>query len=135
MTEKEQGTIYLNTAQYSVEHDEIEQYRISHRQSEECREAIDKAISENFDGMRLKDGFIPELIDKFGMERVQYILATTIRENLGDGRYSLENKGWAENIAVSESQDERRNCCLRSHPAVIDGVVNSFKKYMRYNDF
>ena len=88
MTEKEQGTIYLNTAQYSVEHDEIEQYRISHRQSEECREAIDKAISENFDGMRLKDGFIPELIDKFGMERVQYILATTIRENLGDGRYS-----------------------------------------------
>lgn len=135
MTEKEQGTIYLNTAQYSVEHDEIEQYRISHRQSEECREAIDKAISENFDGMRLKDGFIPELVDKFGMERVQYILATTIRENLGDGRYSLENKGWAENIAVSESQDERRNCCLRSHPAVIDGVVNSFKKYMRYNDF
>lgn len=135
MTEKEQGTIYLNTAQYSVEHDEIEQYRISHRQSEECREAIDKAISENFDGMRLKDGFIPELIDKFGTERVQYILATTIRENLGDGRYSPENKGWAENIAVSESQDERRNCCLRSHPAVIDGVVNSFKKYMRYNDF
>ena len=135
MTEKEQGTIYLNTAQYSVEHDEIEQYRVSHRQSEECREAIDKAISENFDGMRLKDGFIPELVDKFGMERVQYILATTIRENLGDGRYSLENKGWAENIAVSESQDERRNCCLRSHPAVIDGVVNSFKKYMRYNDF
>ena len=135
MTEKEQGTIYLNTAQYSVEHDEIEQYRISHRQSEECREAIDKAISENFDGMRLKDGFIPELIDKFGKERVQYILATTIRENLGDGRYSPENKGWAENIAVSESQDERRNCCLHSHPAVIDGVVNSFKRYMRYDDF
>ena len=135
MTEKEQGTIYLNTAQYSVEHDEIEQYRVSHRQSEECREAIDKAISENFDGLHLKDGFIPELIDKFGSERVKYILATTIRENLGDGRYSPENKGWAENIAVSESQDERRNCCLRSHPAVIDGVVNSFKRYMRYDDF
>ena len=73
--------------------------------------------------MRLKDGFISELVDKFGMERVQYILATTICENLGDGRYSPENKGWAENIAVSESQDERRNCCLRSHPAVIDGVI------------
>ena len=36
---------------------------------------------------------------------------------------------------MSKSQDERRNCCLRSHPAVIDGVVNSFKKYMSYNDF
>ena len=36
---------------------------------------------------------------------------------------------------MSESQDERRNCCLHSHPAVINGVVNSFKKYMHYNDF
>ncbi len=127
--------VYLQSAQYAIEHGDLDEYRNSRALSEECRDAIDKAISENFDGMRLKDGFISELVDKFGMERVQYILATTIRENLGDGRYSPENKGWAENIAVSESQDERRNCCLRSHPAVIDGVVNSFKKYMRYNDF
>ena len=127
--------VYLQSAQYAIEQGDLDEYRNSHALSEECKDAIDKAISENFDGMRLKDGFIPELIDKFGTERVQYILATTIRENLGDGRYSPENKGWAENIAVSESQDERRNCCLRSHPAVINGVVNSFKKYMHYNDF
>ena len=127
--------VYLQSAQYAIEQGDLDEYRNSRALSEECRDAIDKAISENFDGMRLKDGFISELIDKFGMERVQYIFATTIRENLGDGRYSPENKGWAENIPVSESQDERRNCCLRSHPAVIDGVVNSFKKYMRYNDF
>ena len=79
--------------------------------------------------MRLKDGFIPELIDKFGMERVQYILATTIRENLGDGRYSLENKGWAENIAVSESQDERRNCCLHRIPPSLTGGEQLQKVY------
>ena len=127
--------VYLQSAQYALGKGDLDEYRNSHALSEECRDAIDKAISKNFDGMRLKDGFIPELIDKFGTERVQYILATTIRENLGDGRYSPENKGWAENIAVSESQDERRNCCLHSHPAVINGVVNSFKKYMHYNDF
>ena len=127
--------VYLQSAQYAIEQGDLDEYRNSHALSEECKDTIDKAISENFDGMRLKDGFIPELIDKFGTERVRYILATTIRENLGDGRYSPENKGWAENIAVSESQDERRNCCLHSHPAVINGVVNSFKKYMHYNDF
>ena len=127
--------VYLQSAQYAIEHGDLDEYRNSRALSEECRDAIDKAISENFDGMRLKDGFIPEIIEKFGTERVQYILATTVRENLGDGRYSPENKGWSENINVSESQEERRNCCLRSHPAVVDGVVNSFKKYMRYNDF
>ena len=77
--------VYLQSAQYAIEHGDLDEYRNSRALSEECRDAIDKAISENFDGMRLKDGFIPELIDKFGSERVKYILATTIRENLGDG--------------------------------------------------
>ena len=127
--------LYLETIQYASEHGELDEYSRSHRRSEECREAIDKAISQNYDGMRLKDGFIPDLINEYGAERVQYILATTVRENLSDGRYSPENKEWAQNIAVSESKEERWNCCLHSHPAVLDGVINSFQKYMKYNGF
>ena len=127
--------LYLGSIQYAREHGELNEYSRSHKQSEECRETIDKAISKNYDGLRLKDGFIPELINEYGAERVQYILATTVRENLGDGRYSPENKSWAQNIAISESAEERRNCCLHSHPAVIDGVINSFQKYMKYNSF
>ena len=79
--------------------------------------------------MHLQTGFDMRLIDEFGEERVKYIFATTLRENLGDGRYSPENKGWAENIPISESPEERRNCCLNSHPAVIDGVVRLIRKY------
>ena len=127
--------LYLETIQYAREHGELNEYSRSHKQSEECRDAIDRAISKNYDGLRLKDGFFPELINEYGAERVQYILATTVRENLSDGRYSPENKEWAQNIAVSESAEERRNCCLHSHPAVIDGVINSFQKYMKYNSF
>ena len=127
--------LYLKTIQYAREHGELNEYSRSHKQSEECRDAIDRAISKNYDGLRLKDGFFPELINEYGAKRVQYILATTVRENLSDGRYSPENKEWAQNIAVSESAEERRNCCLHSHPAVIDGVINSFQKYMKYNSF
>ena len=131
----EDVSLYLETIQYAREHGELDAYSHSHKLSEKCREAIDTAISANYDGMRLKDGFIPELIKQYGAERVQYILATTVRENLSDGRYSPENKGWAQNIAVSESKEERWNCCLHSHPAVIDGVINSFQKYMKDNSF
>ena len=127
--------LYLKTAGYAREHGELEQYRRSHELNEACREEMDKAISKNFDGMHLKEGFERELMERYGAERVQYILATTVRENLSDGRYSPENKGWAQNIAVSESKEERWNCCLHSHPAVIDGVINSFQKYMKYNGF
>ena len=126
-------TVYLKTSQYALEHGEFGQYQTSRRLTEECRNAIDKAISENYDGMHLRSGFETRLIDEYGEERVKYIFATTLRENLGDGRYSPENKGWAENIPVSESPEERRNCCLNSHPAVIDGVVRLIRRNEQLN--
>lgn len=127
--------VYLKTSQYALVHGEDEEYNASCNVSRECRDAIDKAISENFDGTYLKDGWINEIIDRYGEERVRYIFATTLRENLGDGRYSPENKGWAENIPISECQNERRNCCLYSHPAVIDGVVRQIRKNEHYKQF
>ena len=125
--------VYLKTSQYALEHNEFGQYQTSRRLTEECRNAIDKAISENYDGMHLRSGFEMKLIDEYGEERVKYIFATTLRENLGDGRYSPENKGWAESIPISESPEERRNCCLNSHPAVIDGVVRLIRRYEQLN--
>ena len=127
--------VYLKTSQYALEHGEFEQYQTSRRLTEECRNAIDRAISENYDGLHLQRGFETKLIDEYGEERVKYIFATTLRENLGDGRYSPENKGWAENIPVSESPEERSNCCLKSHPAVIDGVVRRIRRNEHYNTF
>lgn len=127
--------VYLKTSQYALEHGEFEQYQTSRRLTEECRNAIDRAISENYDGLHLQRGFEIKLIDEYGEERVKYIFATTLRENLGDGRYSPENKGWAENIPISESPEERRNCCLNSHPAVIDGVVRRIRRNEHYNTF
>ena len=127
--------VYLKTSQYALEHGEFEQYQSSRRLTEECRNAIDRAISENYDGLHLQRGFEIKLIDEYGEERVRYIFATTLRENLGDGRYSPENKGWAESIPISESPEERRNCCLNSHPAVIDGVVRRIRRNEHYNTF
>ena len=133
MSEQTKMPVYLKTLQYALEHGEFEQYQASRRLTEECRNAIDKAISENYDGMHLQTGFEMSLIDEYGEERVKYIFATNLCENLGDGRYSPENKGWTESIPVSESPEERRNCCLNSHPAVIDGVVRLIRRYEQLN--
>ena len=122
--------LYLKTAGYAREHGELEVFRSSRELSEACRKEIDDAISKNFDGMHLKKGFEKDIIEKYGRARVSYILATTIRENAWDGRYSPKNREWAENIPISESESERMNCCLHSHPAIIDGMV----KIMRLNE-
>ena len=119
--------LYLKTARYAREHGESEQYHRSHELNNACREEMDKAISENFDGMRLKEGFERELMERYGRERVEYLLATTVKENAWDGRYSRENREWADSIPVSESESERIACCLHSHPAVIDGLIRRIR--------
>ena len=120
--------LYLKTARYAREHGESEQYHRSHELNNACREEMDKAISENFDGMRLKEGFERELMERYGRERVEYVLATTVKENAWDGRYSRENMEWADSIPVSESESERIACCLHSHPAVIDGLIRRIRR-------
>ena len=120
--------LYLKTARYAREHGESEQYHRSHELNNACREEMDKAISENFDGMRLKEGFERELMERYGRERVEYVLATTVKENAWDGRYSRENREWADSIPVSESESERIACCLHSHPVVIDGLIRRIRR-------
>ena len=120
--------LYLKTARYAREHGESEQYHRSHELNNACREEMDKTISENFDGMHLKEGFERELMERYGRERVEYLLATTVKENAWDGRYSRENREWADSIPVSESESERIACCLHSHPVVIDGLIQRIRR-------
>ena len=121
-------SVYLKTAKYAHAHNEMLDYRESHRANMECKFAINGAINSNYDGMRLQSGFEDALIDKYGMERVAFIVATTINEREWDGRYSRTNKDWARTIPMSESEDERSNCILNVHPAVLDGFADRIRE-------
>ncbi len=120
--------VYLQTATYANEHAEMIAYRESHKLNEECRQAIDEAIQKNFNDNHLDMGFVDGVIEKYGMERVTLVFATTINEHEWDGRYKSENKDWAKTIPMSESDKERNNCCLNAHPALIDGVADKIRE-------
>jgi len=125
--------VYLQTAAYAYEHDEMEIYRASHGLSQGCKRDIDEAIQRNYDGMHLNLGFEDELIKQYGMERIAYIVATTINEHEWDGRYARANKDWARTIPMSESEDERMDCCLNIHPAILDGFADMIRKKIKEN--
>lgn len=122
------ASLYLQTALYANEHNEMSDYRNSHKANENCKHGIDEAVRVNFDGMHLNDGFEKKLIDEYGMERVAFVVATTINEHEWDGRYSRTNKDWAKTIPMSESEDERSNCILNVHPAVLDGFADRIRE-------
>ena len=113
---------------YAKANGERELYRHSLQANIECKYAIEESIRNNFDGMHLNKGFENELIEKFGMERLKYVLANTVQENDWDGRYSPETKTWAKGVTVTEKSEHRSQFIVGSHPAVLDGFIDRVRK-------
>ena len=115
--------LYGNSFEYARANGEEELYRRSLQANIECRHEIEQAINKNFDGYRLNKGFERELVEKFGMERVAYVLASTVQSHDWDGRFSPETKAWAKAVAVREDMEHRYQFEVASHPAVLDGFI------------
>ena len=124
--------VYYEPFSYAKENDEVDLYRTSYRLNCECKQAIQEAIADNYDGMYLGDGAVDQVVRQYGMERVGYILANTLHHKNYDGRFSPGNKEWAEQVSTPEHNADRMtfrtDWVVDSHPAVLDGFVTMFRK-------
>ena len=121
----EEPPVYRHTADYAMEHGELQEYNLSYQANEKCKEAIQEAISSHYDGNRLcVDAAVKEVLGKFGAERVQYLLANTVQRKSWDGRISPESKAWAQTISIP---NDNRNAYL-SLDGVNPGLMDSFLK-------
>ena len=121
--------VYYESFAYAAENGEVDLYRISRQLNEDCRNAIEEAIADNFDGMHLADDATKSVVEQFGMERMGYILAYTLNYNNHDGRYSHSNKEWADTTCKGErGSNIRTDWIVRSHPAVLNGFVDMYRK-------
>ena len=97
--------LYKYPGDYAREHDEIEQYRASHKANVACKDAIVTAIRDNCRDNRLGKEGVKQVADQFGYERMFYVLANTVQQKDFDGRISRDNKDWAKTIPVFEDKD------------------------------
>lgn len=64
-----------------------------------------------------------------GQHCIGYILAYTLNYNNHDGRYSHSNKEWADITCKGERGNNiRTDWIVRSHPAVLNGFVDMYRK-------
>ena len=99
--------VYKNDAEYAIEHDELPAYRESFRVNMACRDALETAIHESYHDYCLDAGKASaQVAVQFGMERMAYVLANTVRAFDHDGRISRDNKAWAQTIPVCTDTDE-----------------------------
>ena len=94
--------MYLESAPYAIRNDEADAYGRSYQANVECCRAIEETIRDHYRGNRLDVSCAKEIIDTFGMERVQTVLASTIQAAEWDGRYSDANKKWAKSIPIPD---------------------------------
>ena len=128
-TDNSDVPVYYEAFAYAAENGEVDLYRISRQLNEDCRNAIEEAIADNFDGMHLADDAMKSVVEQFGMERMGYILAYTLNYNNHDGRYSHSNKEWADTTCKGERGNNiRPDWIVRSHPAVLNGFVDMYRK-------
>ena len=120
---KDVTPVYPYSAAYAREHGELDAYRASHKENVACKQAIETAIREHYRDNSLSREAALQVIEQFGLERVQYVLANTVRQMDWDGRISPDNKAWARNIPVYEDKDHwgndrNLNFVVASHPGL-----------------
>ncbi len=120
-------------AQYKKEQAEEamrrEQEKLEHGIRVECKDAIEKAIAEKFDGYTLPKDAAEGVIRQYGKERVEIVLANTITHLSHDGRFSPDNREWAKSL-VPFADWQTRDYIVTSHPAVLDGFTNQARRFI-----
>lgn len=107
--------VYRQSVTYAREHGELQQYHASCHLNERCRDEIDAALAQRFDGLRLGAGAVEQVVTEYGLERT--------------------NREWADSIRTIKDMDRRgfdRSCYyadLQAHTCLLDGFVNQVRKF------
>lgn len=125
--------LYRYSITEAKENNGIDLWRESYRANVECKESIETAMRNNFDGMHLNADTAQKVIGEYGYDRVNWVLANTIQHAPWDGRYSHDNKEWAKGFFIPKNSDydNTYHFAVNSHPAVLDGFINQARR--QYN--
>ena len=124
--------LYLHSAAYGSEHGETAQYRLSYQANLACKEAVEQAINSNYGDNRLNtESAVKDVLEKFGPERVQFILANTIRYKDRDGRISRDNKTWAKTVPMPEDSESRYLVVDKVNPGLTDLFTRKARKMIQ----
>lgn len=121
--------LYKESRNSSKMSGELEYWKASQCENIRCRDAIDKAIKDNFDGSHLSDKGAKKVIAEFGYDRTMWVLSASILNKTYDGRFSNENKDWAKTIIPTYiSKDDYQEYSSDYHPTVLDGFIDQVKR-------
>ncbi len=122
--------LYDKPFAYAKENGEIDKWRSSLRETENCAKYIEKLIGQYHVDYGLNtDKIIEGAVGRYGAEHVTLALASTIRQKEWDGRFSRQNKEWANGIDFPE-EARYKEINVNSHSTLLDAVVKDYKEVL-----
>ena len=91
--------LYRYTLQNANEFDEVEQWRESHRENCKCANDITDAINSHYHDNRL-DNCVQSMIDKYGFDRVNWVIANTNELGLFDKAAVTDETNYENQVLI-----------------------------------
>ena len=123
----EHKSVYLWSLQEAQKLNEVDLWRESYKENCTCARVIEQCIDENYADNRLNTDAAKGIIDRFGFNRVNWVLANTIQRKDFDGRISQANKEWAKGFYIP-NDDIRWHYEVSSHPGLTDLFANRVRQ-------
>lgn len=120
----EHKPLYTWSLEDAVRSNERDLWRESYKENCKCARAISQTIAEAYDyeASHLNDCAKP-MIETYGFNRVNYVLANTIQLSHHDGRYSQANKTWARGFHIPDDK-QRHDFIVTAHPVLTNAFLN-----------
>ena len=127
--------LYRYSAERAKNDGELGTWRESKNENIRCRDFLDEQIAKCFDGMTLPSDCVENTVKEFGYDRTMWVIANTIQNRKGDGRFHSQNTEWAKRFNIP---DVGRNYefAMKSHSCLVDGTADDIRKmYAELNLF
>jgi len=120
--------LYLQDGAYALEHGEKDKFFTFNKECEKCCQAVNDSIIKHRDYCHFDStSAVKEVIDEFGINVTNYILANTVQYFNSDGRISRSNKEWAKTIPCIKDGGEYL-IIDKVHVTLVNDFVTELRK-------
>lgn len=127
--------LYRYSAERAKNDGELDTWRESKKENIRCRDFLDEQIAKRFDGLTLPSDCVKNTVKEFGYDRTMWVIANTIQNRKGDGRFHSQNTEWAKRFNIPDT-GRNYEFAMKSHSCLVDGSADDIRKmYAELNLF
>ena len=123
--------VYLYSLEQAAERGEKDVCIQSRILNAKLMQQLEPLFSTYYDGRSVHQNIVRALFAEFGPERTSAVLANIIQNRPWEGRFSAENRKWAQTIPLPEGENWNRLTACNVHPGLLDVLTTEVRREIR----